>query len=227
MGFENNKNLFNWISVLGLLSQILIASSNSIEAQKTYYSHPSHGHSHGSGTSPPAHGVSCSPIPPAHHGGGGGYHHSPPAYIAPPTPVITPVTPTVPSPPVPTDPGSGHGPFPCTYWGSHPGMIWGVLGWWGTVGGVFGVTSLPGMTSSDPTSLTLQHVLTNPSNDGYSALYREAAASFLNSVAAPKQFPLTTSQVRSSFVAALASAKAAASQARVFRLANQGRLKLH
>lgn len=109
----------------------------------------------------------------------------------------------------------------CSYWKTHPGVIWGLVGWWGTsLGSVFGVTSVPGFG----TNLSLQQALSNTRTDGLGALYREGTASFLNSMV-NNRFPFTTKQVRQNFVAALGSNKAAASQAHVFKLANEGRLK--
>lgn len=168
------------------------------------------------------------PSPPSSGGGGGAYY--PPTPTTPTTPsspfVPSPVTPTVPSPylPVPTTPprpfDPSTPPFPCTYWGSHPGLVFGLLGWWATVGGVFGVATLPGLNSAT----SLQEMLTNPRNDGYGSLYREASASFLNSMAS-KEFPYSTKQVKDAFLASLSSNKAAAAQARLFKLANEKKLK--
>ncbi|XP_062153069.1 protodermal factor 1 [Alnus glutinosa] len=157
------------------------------------------------------------PSPPSE----GGYYNSPPTYPggSPPTPVIVspPTTPSIPSPPFFVDPNS---PGTCYYWKTHPAVIWGVLGWWGTLGSTFGVTSVPGFGGS----LTLQQALSNTRTDGLGALYREGTASLLNSMVNQK-FPFTTKQVRESFVAALSSNKAAAAQAQLFKLANEGRVK--
>jgi len=108
-----------------------------------------------------------------------------------------------------------------SYWGSHPALIFGVLGWWGTLGGLLGMQTLPGLNSADQ---TLQDVLNNPRRDGYASLYREATAAFLNSMAT-KNFPFSSNQVKASLLASLHSDKAAAAQARRFRLANEGKLK--
>lgn len=109
--------------------------------------------------------------------------------------------------------------FICSYWSSHPGLIWGLLGWWGTLGGI-GAPSVPGFGSST----SLLKALSNTRTDGFGALYREGTASWLNSMA-NHRFPFTTNQVRDSFVAALHSDRAAAAQARLFKLANEGHLK--
>ncbi|KAG6783988.1 hypothetical protein POTOM_009670 [Populus tomentosa] len=106
------------------------------------------------------------------------------------------------------------------YWRTHPALIGGVLGWWGTMGNAFGVTSLPGFG----TSMTLQQALSNTRTDGYGTLYREGTASLLNSMVS-NRFPFTTRQVRENFVASLASNKAAGAQGHLFKLANEGRLK--
>ncbi len=88
------------------------------------------------------------------------------------------------------------------------------------MGSAFGVTSVPGFGGS----LTLQQALSNTRTDGLGALYREGTASLLNSMVNQK-FPFTTKQVRESFVVALSSNKAAAAQAQLFKLANEGRVK--
>ncbi|XP_019456988.1 PREDICTED: protodermal factor 1-like isoform X10 [Lupinus angustifolius] len=159
--------------------------------------------------------------------GGGGYYNSPPIYggESPPTPI------TVSPPSTPIDPGTpstppflpSPSPFTgtCNYWRNHPGIIWGLLGWWGTLGHAFSVSSMPGFGAS----LTLPQALSNTRTDGVGALYREGTASFLNSLVNNK-FPYTTQQVRDRFAASLSSNKAAAAQARLFKMANEGKMKL-
>ncbi|CAN1351791.1 Protodermal factor 1 [Linum perenne] len=153
--------------------------------------------------------------------GGGGYYPSPSpptgggGSLTPPTPIIGGSPPA--TPPFVIDPNS---PFPCNYWRSHPAVVWGVLGWWGTLGNVFGVSNVPGFGAST----SLPQALSNTRNDGYGHLYREGAAALLNSMVS-RRFAFTTNQVRESFVSALASNKAAAAQGHVFQLANEGRLK--
>ncbi|KDP42653.1 hypothetical protein JCGZ_00157 [Jatropha curcas] len=180
----------------------------------------------GGGYYPPS-----TPSNPPTGGGGGNNPPSPditpptPAIVSPPTttpptpyfPIPTPSTPDVPSPPFTPDPNS---PYTCNYWKNHPGLVWGLLGWWGTVGNAFGVTSLP----SFGTSMNVQQALANTRADGYGSLYREGTAALLNSMVSNK-FPFTTRQVRESFIAALSTNKAAAAQGHLFRLANEGRLK--
>lgn len=107
-----------------------------------------------------------------------------------------------------------------SYWRTHPGVVWGLLGWWGTLGSAFGVPSVPGFGAH----LSLQQALSNTRNDGLGALYREGTASLLNSMV-NNRFPYTTKEVRQNFVSALGSNKAAAAQAQLFKLANEGRLK--
>lgn len=114
----------------------------------------------------------------------------------------------------------GHCPLNCSYWNTHPGIIWGLLGWWGTLGHAFGVSSMPGFGAS----LSLPQALSNTRTDGLGALYREGTASFLNSMVNNK-FPYTTNQVRDRFVASLNSNKAAEAQAQLFKMANEGRMK--
>ncbi|TXG54193.1 hypothetical protein EZV62_019449 [Acer yangbiense] len=175
-----------------------------------------------------------------------GYHSpptsvSPPTYVSPPISIDpgTPTYPGVPTPPfypgpnpptTPTYPGVPTPPFypgpnppttgTCNYWSTHPGVIWGVLGWWGTLGNAFGVSSLPGFGAN----MSLQQALSNTRTDGFGALYREGTAAWLNSMV-NHRFPFTTTQVRQNFVSALHSNTAAAAQARLFKLANEGHLK--
>ncbi|KAJ4822529.1 hypothetical protein Tsubulata_029559 [Turnera subulata] len=169
--------------------------------------------------------------PPSHGGGGGGGYYPPtppssggggspptPVIVSPPTTPSTPGTPPyVPSPPLIPDPNS---PFPCNYWSNHPAIIWGLFGWWGTMGNAFGVTSIPGFGAT----MSLPQALSNTRTDGYGTLYREGTAALLNSMVTHR-FPYTTAQVRQNFVAALHSNRAAASQGHLFKLANEGHLK--
>jgi len=82
------------------------------------------------------------------------------------------------------------------------------------------MSNMPGLGAS----LSIPEALSNTRTDGIGALYREGAASFLNSLVNNK-FPYTTEQVRDRFVASLGSNKAAATQAHLFRMANEGRIK--
>nr|KJB75432.1 hypothetical protein B456_012G041900 [Gossypium raimondii] len=230
--------LLMWVLVAALFSHnmVIAVTSTGLGEQKNYYPAPdphagtppsgSHGTPPSSGGgSPPSHGT------PSH---GGGYHPSPtpstpsggncgspPSYGggSPPTTPIDPGTPSIPSPPffpAPTPPIGGT----CDFWRSHPTLIWGLLGWWGSVGNAFGVTNAPGLG----TSMSLPQALSNTRTDGLGALYREGTASFLNSMV-NNRFPFSTKQVRETFVAALGSNSAAAAQARLFKLANEGHLK--
>ena len=70
--------------------------------------------------------------------------------------------------------------------------------------------------------VSLKDALSNTRTDGYGELCRQATASFLNSMVSHR-FSLNTKQVRDGFVAALSSEKAAAAQASVFKLANEGK----
>ncbi|XP_004303856.1 PREDICTED: protodermal factor 1 [Fragaria vesca subsp. vesca] len=147
---------------------------------------------------------------------------TPPVIVTPPiigTPPIDPGTPGVPTPPYLPNPNSP--PFTCTYWRNHPTVIWGLVGWWATMGHTFGLTSLPGFGSS---TMNLQQALSNTRTDGVGELYREGTAALLNSMV-DNRFHFTTTQVRDSFVRGLSSNKAAKNQARLFRLANEGKLK--
>ncbi|KAJ1377246.1 hypothetical protein SESBI_49101 [Sesbania bispinosa] len=219
----------------------------------SHRSPPSHGHgssppSHGGyynptpstpsggncGSSPP-HDPSptpSTPSTPSNPPSGGGYYNSPPSYgggsppsnppitLTPPSTPIDPGTPTIPSPPFLPSPSPFTGT--CNYWSTHPGIIWGLLGWWGTLGSAFGGTSVPGFGSAS--GMTLPQALSNTRTDGLGALYREGTASYLNSLVNNK-FPYTTNQVRDRFVAGLNSNKAAAAQAHLFKMANEGRMK--
>ncbi|KAE9593257.1 hypothetical protein Lalb_Chr19g0137861 [Lupinus albus] len=227
----------------GLFTHNLVTCT-SVEDQKNYYFPDPHAGtppsgsygippSHGSGGSsrPPSHGTPSTPSggnygspphdpsTPTTPGGGGRYYNSPPPYGggSPPTPTtpIDPGTPNIPSPPFLPSPSPFTGT--CNYWSSHPRMIWGLLGWWGTLGNAFG---FPGSGSG----LTLPQALSNTRTDGLGALYREGTASYLNSLVNNK-FSYTTNQVRDRFVASLSSNKIAVAQAKLFKMANEGRMK--
>lgn len=164
-------------------------------------------------------------------GSGGGYYPSPPSsggrtppspvVVSPPTtPYIDPGTPSTPVPPFLPAPSL---PFigTCNFWRTHPGVIWGLLGWWGTLGNAFGGVFPGGAATA---SMSFPEALSNTRNDGLGALYREGTASFLNSMVNAK-FPFNTKQVRNRFIAGLGSNKAAVFEAHVFKLANEGHLK--
>ncbi|CAA0808674.1 Protodermal factor 1 [Striga hermonthica] len=107
------------------------------------------------------------------------------------------------------------------YWLNHPTLIWGLFGFWGTtIGTAFGSSSLPGFGANT----NIIQALSNTRTDGLGQLYREGTAALLNSMAHAR-FPYTTSQVRDSFLAAVGSNQAAAAQAQLFRMANEGRTK--
>ncbi|KAK7259082.1 hypothetical protein RIF29_24678 [Crotalaria pallida] len=212
----------------------------------SHSSPPSHGsggstsppsHHHGTPSTPsggncgsPPHDPSTPSTPSNPPSGGGGYYNSPPPSgggspptpitVSPPTTPIDPGTPSIPSvPPFLPSPSPFTGT--CNFWSSHPGMIWGLLGWFGTLGSAFGVPSVPGFGSG---GVTLPQALSNTRTDGIGALLREGTASYLNSLVNNK-FPYTTNQVKDGFVASLNSNKAAAAQAKLFKMANEGRMK--
>ncbi|XP_030466845.2 protodermal factor 1-like [Syzygium oleosum] len=171
------------------------------------------------------------PSTPGGGGGGGGSYSNPPTSggtpptpvtVSPPTtPIIIPGTPSAPTIPTPPfDPSSDPFTGTCNFWRTHPTVIWGLVGWWATVGGTFGITSMPGF----PANLNLMQALSNTRNDGLGQLYREGTASFLNSMVKTR-FPYTTHQVREHFTTAVGSNLSAAAQARLFRLANEGHMK--
>ncbi|KAM7273988.1 hypothetical protein ACFE04_028652 [Oxalis oulophora] len=205
---------------------------------------PSHTPSHTPTPSTPSHtpnppNCGTPPVDP-HHGSPPSTPSTPsiptPSTPTPSTPTITPVTPTpstptitptTPTPAVPTpflpDPGSF--PGTCNFWSNHPTLIWGVLGWFGTVGNTFGLGSDGGLpTGGFSPSMSLPEALSNTRNDGMGALYREGTASLLNSMV-DRNFAFTTNQVRDSFVKALHSDRTAGAQAQLFKLANESRLK--
>ncbi|XP_062105773.1 protodermal factor 1 isoform X2 [Humulus lupulus] len=126
----------------------------------------------------------------------------------------TPVVPTPSTPPYIPDPNTP--PFTCNYWRNHPQMIWGVLGWWGTLGNAFGVPTVPGVGAN----VNLKDALSNTRTDGFGELCRQGTAAFLNSMV-DHSFTYSAKQVRESFVNALGSDKAAAAQARLFKIANE------
>ncbi|XP_015082407.1 protodermal factor 1-like [Solanum pennellii] len=242
-----------WAAFAAMLLQNLVipvVSFASFEEEKNYYTPDPHTGSPptGSSTPPyhatPSHGSgSHESKPPANCGNPpkGGQHHDPtpaspsggyyphppstptptpstpstPTIVTPPTtPIIDPGTPSTPATPTPSP------PFTCDYWRTHPGLIWGLFGWWGNVGSAFGVASAPGLGSN----MNLLQALSNQHTDGLGQLYREGTASLLNSMVS-KRFSYSTTQVKNNFATALSSDSAAAAQAQLFKLANQGRLK--
>lgn len=83
------------------------------------------------------------------------------------------------------------------------------------------MTNVPGFESS----MNLLQALSNTRTDGYGEICREGVAALLNSMAQSK-FPYSTTQVRDRFSAAISSNKAALTQARLFKLANEGQIRL-
>ncbi|PON69424.1 hypothetical protein PanWU01x14_088650 [Parasponia andersonii] len=248
--FDDQKNYYSHDPHTGGSPPITGGSPPSSTPSTPHHSTPSHGTpSHGSsggsyGTTPST--PSNCPTPstpsksPPSSGHGGGYYPSPiptpttpytPTPTTPytPTPTTpytpTPFTPTTPDIPTPTTPSTppflpdpNSPPFTCNYWRNHPQLIWGVLGWWGTLGNAFGVPTVPGLGAN----VNLKQALSNTRMDGYGELTREGTAALLNSMVDNK-FTYTAKQVRESFVAALGSDKAAAAQARIFKVANEGK----
>ncbi|KZV27201.1 hypothetical protein F511_04654, partial [Dorcoceras hygrometricum] len=108
----------------------------------------------------------------------------------------------------------------CRYWKTHPGLIFAVFGWWGTIGSAFNTPNIPGYS---PNTSLLQ-ALSNTRTDGYGDLYREGTAALLNSMAHSASYPYSTAQVRDGFTAALSSNSSAAAQAKLYKMANEGRV---
>ncbi|KAG8077780.1 hypothetical protein GUJ93_ZPchr0007g5737 [Zizania palustris] len=185
------------------------------------------------GVGPPSPSSGTSPTTP-----GGGHYPPTPSTGEAPTPDVpllppistpsTPYSPLVPMPPSSTTPTPfepNTPPFftgPCTYWLSHPGVIWGLFGFWCPLGLLFG----PSAAAPFGHDLTVTEALANTREDGVGALYREGTASLLNSMVNSK-FTFTTQQVKDAFVAALGSGDdhAAAAQAELFKMANEGHAK--
>ncbi|RWW64887.1 hypothetical protein BHE74_00027838 [Ensete ventricosum] len=109
-----------------------------------------------------------------------------------------------------------------SYWRAHPEAILALLGYWCTLGEFFGLPAVSAF-GRDP---SLLEALSNTRSDGIGALYREGTASLLNSLV-HRNFALTTQQVREEFNTAVISEKAAATQAQLFKKANEGHLKHH
>ncbi|MFS8021251.1 putative protodermal factor 1 [Helianthus anomalus] len=108
-----------------------------------------------------------------------------------------------------------------SFWRTHPNLIPDLFNWWrSTFGRVMGLGSIPGFGSN----MSFQNALSNTRTDGIGALYREGTASLLNSMVNPN-FPFATNDVVDSFVASLVSDQAAAAQAHLFKLANEGQLQ--
>jgi hypothetical protein len=102
---------------------------------------------------------------------------------------------------------------------SHPGVIWGIFGYWCPLVRLFG----PSAAVPFGHDLTVPEALANTRADGVGELYREGTASMLNSMISTG-FPYSTMQVKDAFGAALSSGdnRAAAAQAQLFKLANEG-----
>uniref|UniRef100_A0A7N0ZRR2 Protodermal factor 1 n=1 Tax=Kalanchoe fedtschenkoi TaxID=63787 RepID=A0A7N0ZRR2_KALFE len=244
-------SLSMWLLVVGLVSQNLLtpvlSATHSFEGQKSFFSPYPHAGTPPTGSygTPPTDNCDPTPptrshkTPPTYHGGsphtptpstprGGGYYPSPPTSGGSPPDVSPPTTPYVPTPETPTTPGAPpflpdpNTPGTCDYWKHHPTLVWGVVGWFGlgSLGGAFGHSSLPGISPS----LTCLDALSNTIPNGYGALYRDGTASLLNSLVSHK-FPYSTQQVRDHFATGLGSDKAAATQAQLFKMANEGKLK--
>lgn len=190
---------------------------------------PSH-HGGGHGTPTPSHSSSGKPKPapstpttPSNPSHPSPSSPSPPAIITPPsTPVTpTPTTPVIPTPSLP-DPTTvpPFAPGSCSYWISHPGAIWAIFGYWGTVGKSFG----PACGAIFGKNMSLQDAMKNTRTDGVGNLYREGTAALLNSLVC-KRYSFTPQQVKDAFAAAVVSDRAAAAQAQIFKQANEGGVK--
>ncbi|CAH9107446.1 unnamed protein product [Cuscuta europaea] len=146
--------------------------------------------------------------------------------LTPPIPFIPYTPPSVGTPPFTFNPSSP-GPFPCTFWRTHPTMIWGLVGWNGnSVRSMFGMGSGSG-AGGFGAGMSCLEALSNTRTDGLGELYREGTAAMLNALSSGRSFPYTADQVKVSFGrAALSSSdSAAAAQANLFKLANEGHLK--
>lgn len=106
-----------------------------------------------------------------------------------------------------------------SFWRTHSALMWELVGYWRTIGGLFGAPVTPIFGD-----ITLNQALESRRRDGYGDLLREGTASLLNTFANPK-FPFTAQQIREKFSAAVqGNEDTAALQAREFKLANEGHL---
>lgn len=188
--------------LVGLVTLSSCRSLGELSEQKTYSSAPSYG---------------SSPTPT--YGTGGGYKPTPtPDYSTTPTPSYgsTPSTPSTPSYGIPEIPKHGF-TGSCDYWKSHPDMIVAVVGSLGNIGKTFGTACslIVGKKLEN-----LHDALSNTRTDGVSALIREGAAAYLNSIV-NKKFPFTTQQVKDCIIVAVTSDGAASAQAGIFKKANE------
>ncbi|XP_075512524.1 uncharacterized protein LOC142548044 isoform X2 [Primulina tabacum] len=152
---------------------------------------------------------------------GGSYGGKPPSKGSSSSPVYQSPSVSTPTPVYHTPPSSPQTPpYSCIYWKSNPGLIFSVFGWWGTVCSAFNTTTIPGFSPST----SLLQALSNTRTDGYGDLYREGTAALLNSMAHSASYPYSTAQVREGFTAALSSNGAAAAQAKLYKMANEGRV---
>ncbi|XP_073016900.1 uncharacterized protein [Primulina eburnea] len=230
-----------------MLSQSLVLSSATFEEQKSFFNFPPSvytppSQSSGSGSYPcptpskggsytsptPSKGSSYTPTP--SKGGsyksptpskGGSYGGKPPSKGSSSSPAYQSPSVSTPTPVYHTPPSSPQTPpYSCIYWKSNPGLIFAVFGWWGTVCSAFNTPTIPGFS---PRTSLLQ-ALSNTRTDGYGDLYREGTAALLNSMAHSASYPYSTAQVRNGFTAALSSKGAAAAQAKLYKMANEGRV---
>ncbi|KAG0500452.1 hypothetical protein HPP92_000524 [Vanilla planifolia] len=182
-----------------LCSQML-EQDTGLSNRKSYYTPtPNVPHPHPPPIASHSHPTTSHPSPPTPTQGGGGG--------APPTP--TDGDHTIP----PFHPGT------CSYWIAHPTKIVELIGYLGTLGDIFGGGCVLAFGGKNP---TLRDALANTRKDSIGALVREGTAALLNSMAC-KGFPLSPGQVKSAFPAALRNDEAAAAQAQIFKLANEGR----
>ncbi|CAN6230959.1 unnamed protein product [Urochloa humidicola] len=196
-----SKVLLVSVVMVGLVTLSSCRSLGELSEKKNYSSAPSSG---------------SSPTPT--YGTGGGYKPTPtPDYSTTPTPSYgsTPSTPSTPSYGIPEIPKHGF-TGSCDYWKSHPDMITTVVGSLGNIGKTFGTACslIVGKKLK-----TLHDALSNTGTDGVSALLREGAAAYLNSIV-NKKFPFTTQQVKDCIIVAMTSDSAASAQAGIFKKAN-------
>ncbi|KAG8070216.1 hypothetical protein GUJ93_ZPchr0006g43063 [Zizania palustris] len=196
----SGKVLLISVVLVGLLSLSSCRSLGELSEQKTYSATPHYG-----GSPTPA------------YGSGGGYKPTP-TYGTTPTPSYgtTPSTPSTPSHDVPEVPTKHEFIGSCDYWKNHPDVIIAAIGSLGNIGKTFGAacSMIIGKKLEN-----LHDALSNTGTDGTSALLREGAAAYLNSIV-NKKFPFTTQQIKDCIIVAMTSDGAASAQAGIFKKAN-------
>ncbi|KAL5211235.1 hypothetical protein ABZP36_022082 [Zizania latifolia] len=214
----SGKVLLISVVLVGLLSLSSCRSLGELSEQKTYSATPHYG-----GSPTPAYGSGGGHKPTATPTPTPTYGSTPtttpaPTYSTTPTPSYgtTPSTPSTPSHDVPEVPTKHEFIGSCDYWKNHPDVIIAAIGSLGNIGKTFGAacSMIIGKKLEN-----LHDALSNTRTDGTSALLREGAAAYLNSIV-NKKFPFTTQQVKDCIIVAVTSDGAASAQSGIFKKAN-------